>query len=487
MKKPIDPNLERFEDSVFSLTGGDDTPGVSYRAPQFEMKETSAAATPGEYHASENHRQRAEATGAPVEPAPGGEEHSHHHHHHHHSDSHSHSRHGKHRRHRHHHHHHHHHHRHHRLPKGARVVIGILVALLIIVALVVGAFLILNYDGEKKMTDTTAATDYQETIEYKGHIYVYNENVVTMAFLGVDKRELGKAENHTSTNGMADTDIVVAIDKVSGKTSMIAVPRDTMVDVDVFDKDGNFKKTKEMELCIAYAYGDGFGTSCKNVTKSISRILYNVPIDKYFALDLNGIQPINDSIGGVKVQSLYDLPDYGVKKGDTVHLTGDLTEAYVRTRDMDNLNASLNRTQRQVQYLNAFADKVRGSVTSDFSVITNLYNTASDYCTTDLTVSNVTYLGSLLLQKGVTDFQSYTLEGKMKAVENKEFKDYVYAGFYPDKDSLMQTVLDVFYTRIRLSRKSGGSVEQGPFLALINLEKLLNSRRLSVKIQMKSF
>lgn len=79
------------------------------------------------------------------------------------------------------------------------MVIGILVALLIIVALVVGAFLILNYDGEKKMTNTTATTDYQETIEYKGHTYVYNENVVTMAFLGVDKRELGKAENHTST------------------------------------------------------------------------------------------------------------------------------------------------------------------------------------------------------------------------------------------------------------------------------------------------
>ena len=102
-----------------------------------------------------------------------------------------------------------------------------------------------------------------------------------------------------------------------------------------------------------------------------------------------------------------------------------------------------------MQYLNAFADKVRGSVTSDFSVITNLYNTASDYCTTDLTVSNVTYLGSLLLQKGITGFQSYTLEGEMKAVDNKEFKDYVYAGFSPDKDSLMQTVLDVFYTRIR--------------------------------------
>ncbi len=449
MKKPIDPNLDRFEDSVFSLTGGDDRQPVSGE-PQFEMKETLTDVTPGEYHASENHRRQAEAAGAPIEPAPGVEETHHHHHssgsHHHHSSG-GHHSHSSHRHH--HHHHHHHHHKHHRLPKGARVVIGILVFLLILVALVVGAFLILNYNGEKNMTDTTAATDYQETIEYNGHTYVYNENVVTMAFLGVDKRELGKAESHTSTNGMADTDIVVAIDKVSGKVSMIAVPRDTMVDVDVFDADGNFEKTKEMELCIAYAYGDGFGTSCKNVTKSISRILYNVPIDKYFALDLNGIQPINDSIGGVKVEALYDLPDYGVKKGDTVHLTGDLTEAYVRTRDMDNLNASLNRTQRQVQYLNAFADKVRGSVTSDFSVITNLYNTASDYCTTDLTVSNVTYLGSLLLQKGTTDIQSYTLDGEMKAVENKEFKDYVFAGFYPDKDSLMQTVLDVFYTRIQ--------------------------------------
>lgn len=53
-----------------------------------------------------------------------------------------------------------------------------------------------------------------------------------------------------------------------------------------------------MELCIAYAYGDGFGTSCKNVTKSISRILYNVPIDKYFALDLNGSSPLTTLLAG---------------------------------------------------------------------------------------------------------------------------------------------------------------------------------------------
>ena len=64
-------------------------------------------------------------------------------------------------------------------------MIGILVALLIIVALVVGAFLILNYDAEKKMTNTTATTDYQETIEYKGHTYVS----VSYTHLDVYKRQ----------------------------------------------------------------------------------------------------------------------------------------------------------------------------------------------------------------------------------------------------------------------------------------------------------
>lgn len=455
MKKPIDPNLETFEDSVFKLT--EETPegtqqpapaDASFSDPNFVVSEADASGVnPSEYYASENHRQKAASGEIHV---PGSSEH-HHSSSHRHSSDHQHtssahhsssSSHHSSRRHR------HHHRRKHRLPLGARIVIGILIFILVVAVAIAGAFFLLNYKGEKDMTASTVNTDYEETIEYNGHTYVYNENIVSMAFIGVDKRSLGEADSHTQTVGMADTDVVIAIDKVSGKTSMIAVPRDTMVDVDVYE-DGEFVKTSEMELCIAYAYGDGFGQSCKNVTKSISRVLYNVPIDKYFAMDLNGIQPINDAVGGVKLTSLYDLEQYGIKKGDEIHLTGDLTEAYVRTRDMDDLNASINRTQRQMQYLNAFADKVKGSVTQDFSILTNLYNTASDYCTTDITLSNATYLASLLLSKGVTGFDSYTLEGTMKAIDNPEFADYVYAGFYPDEDHLMQTVLDVFYTKVK--------------------------------------
>ena len=199
---------------------------------------------------------------------------------------------------------------------------------------------------------------------------------------------------------------------------------------------------------LSFAYGNGKDTSAQNVITSLSRILYNVPINKYFALDLNGIAPINDAIGGVTVTSLYDFKNVDISKGDEVHLTGDLTEIYVRTRDMDNIEASLNRTARQVQYIKAFASQLAPAVMNDFSIVSKLYNTAMDYSTTNITLSDATYLASLLVSKGINDFETATIEGEMKKSENVENADIVFAEFYPDEDKLMELVLDTFYTQI---------------------------------------
>jgi LCP family protein required for cell wall assembly len=272
--------------------------------------------------------------------------------------------------------------------------------------------------------------------------------MVTMAFLGVDKRELGLEDGVVGTAGQSDACIVVAIDSSTGKVTAIAVPRDTMVEIDLYSESGVFLRTETMQLCLSYAYGDGKETSAENVTTSISRILKNVPISKYFALDLDGIAPLNDAIGGVTVQSLYDFEEEGIKVGDTILLEGDLTETYVRHRSMDTIDASLNRTARQVQYIKAYAGQLVPAVMDDFSVISKLYDTASEYCSTDITLSNATYLASLLISKNVTDFDTITLEGEMKASDNIDYADYVYAEFYPDEDALMQTVLDVFYKQV---------------------------------------
>lgn len=337
------------------------------------------------------------------------------------------------------------------MPVIAKVLISIVAVILALAIVVTGTLFALEQKGKKSLTNQTNVTtqeNYEETITYNGHEYVYNNDIVAVAFIGVDKRELGLDDGVVGTAGQADANIVVTINTKTGEAKAIAIPRDTMVEVDLYSDKGVYLKNETMQLCLSYAYGNGTDTSAENVTTSISRILYNVPISKYFALDLNGIAPINDAIGGVTVTSLYDFKNADIKKGDTVHLTGDLTETYVRTRDMDNIEASLNRTARQVQYIKAFAAQLAPAVLNDFSIVSKLYNTASDYSTTNITLSDATYLASLLVSKGIDDFETATVEGEMKKSDNVENADVVFAEFYPDEDKLMQLVLDTFYTQI---------------------------------------
>lgn len=361
--------------------------------------------------------------------------------HHHHSSGSHHSEHHK-----------HHSHSHHKkkkqkLPTAAKIAIAFLVLLLVVVIGIVGTFLFIEQKGKNSFTNVTTQTNYEEVIEHEGHKYVYNKDVVAIAFIGVDKRELGTGDA-IGTAGQADADIVLTIDTKTGRAKAISIPRDTMVDVDLYSENNIFLRNENMQLCLSFAYGDGKASSANNVTTSISRILYNVPINKYFVLDLDGIAPINDAIGGVTVESLYNFENLGIKVGDRVHLTGDLTESYVRQRDMQTIDASLNRTARQTQYIKAFANQLVPAVLNDFSIVSRLYNTAADYSTTNLDLSNVTYLASLLVSKGVRDFETETLQGEMKESQRTDYADYVYAEFYPDEELTLETVLDTFYTQV---------------------------------------
>lgn len=419
------------------------------------------------------------------EDKPQQSEHHHHHHsgeHHHHSSSHHSGEHhhhsGSHHSGEHHHHssehrhhssssHHHSHHSHSsssksmkkeeekkkkkKLPIILRILFAFIAIILIIAIITGGTFFFLTRSGKQDITPSASAdAQYEETIEYNGVTYAYNSDVVTFAFMGIDQRDLLTTEE-TSVVGRADADIVVALDTSDGTVSVIAIPRDTMVDVDIYNENGVFLNSQNMQLCLAYSVGDGSEQSCRNVTTSMSRILYGVPIEKYFALDLDGIAPLNDAIGGVTVTSLYDFKDFGVAigVGETVTLKGDLAETYVRSRGHNNLDASLNRTNRQVQYIKAYTQQLLPAVLNDFSVVTQLYNTASEYSQTNITLNNATYIASVLLSNGITDFKTYTLQGEMTASTIQDYPDSVYAEFRPYEDKLMETVLEVFYEEVK--------------------------------------
>ena len=449
MKKPIDPNL--FNDDEILIGLGEDeksdfTINEEERAkpvdPNFivteniiatvnsEAKSASSGSAAGETHHRSSDSAHHHSSSSSSHHSSGSSHHhsssgSHHssgssHHHsssgsHHSSSSHSSKK---------------------KLPLPARIAIAIIIIILLLAVIAAGTFLVLRHMGRNDVMPTVQEAEYQEIIEYNGHKYKYNEDMFALGFIGVDKRQFEDAED-TDFVGAADADVVVAIDSKTGKASAIAIPRDSMVDINITTSSGVFVKTDQAQLCLAYAYGDGREGSCQNTLEAMSRILLNVPIEKYFALDMDGIAPLNDAIGGVTVTSLYVFPDYGFYTGATVTLRGEMSEMYVRLREMDRADASFRRVDRQIQYIKAYAQQALPAVVKDFSTVSSLYNTAMDYSQTNITLSNTTYLASLLLSKGVTDFDSYKLDGEVTTSPDPLIPGVVHAELYLDNDNVM--------------------------------------------------
>lgn len=334
-----------------------------------------------------------------------------------------------------------------KMPVWAKVVISLVLIFALLVGGTGSAYFILLNQGKDDLTSVAEVSEnYKETISYNGHNYQYNTNLINIAFMGIDERyyEVRDALNL----GCADADMLAVIDTQTGEMKVISLPRDTMVDIDIYSDNGVFLTTKNVQLTLSYSYGDGGEQSCKNVTKAMSRILYGVPIDKYFALNLEGIKPINDAVGGVTLTALYDIPNAGITKGKEVTLKGDMAEAYVRSRDMDRATAAYERGERQMQYVKAFANQVLGAVKSDFNVVSDLYNTATKYSQTNITLNNATYLAQLMLSKNITSFESYSLTGETTLHPLPSNPAIINAQFVPDEDALMELVLEVFYTQV---------------------------------------
>ncbi len=330
-------------------------------------------------------------------------------------------------------------------------VIKVLIAIvLILLTLVVGAtaaMVIMHQSGKKKMTTAnesvtmqsqTHAAVYDEgkTLEYKGQRYVLNENLVTIACVGIDRREFGLVDGAVGTAGQADTVMLLAFDTQSGKTTVVSVPRDTMVDVNLYTADGAFAGVEKNQLCLAFAYGDGKETSCENVVNSLERLFFGMPVTAYVAFELDGIPNLNDAVGGIALTALETVHKFTA--GKTVTLYGEDALAYVRQRNSDRLDADALRRNRQIQYIKAFAEKAISAVKNDFSVLSSLYEKALAYSCTDITFSDVSFLASTFLANNASFGNFVSIPGEYVANGN-------YAEFYADEEALFELIVNIYY------------------------------------------
>lgn len=339
-------------------------------------------------------------------------------------------------------------------PSAVRIlliVFGSLFALILVLFIV---FLAIRAHGKQLLlgekVEVSAPSELVESAEddgtkvvYNGETYTYNENIVSILFLGVDKKNIA-AEAGYGKNGQADSLFVAAFDTATGSIKIIPLSREAMTDVNIYTSDGSYGGIENTQLCLAYAYGATGAESCENVRRSAERLLYGVKISSYVAIDLNGVRALTDAIGGVNVTALESLKDGSGKlmftEGQNINLTGALAELYIRQRDND-VEANNRRMQRQKQFMSAFASKAGNQILANFTRLGEYYGIAKPYLVSDLTFSEITYLASCSLTTDIGKSIAYM------SIAGNTVMGEAHTEFYPDKVSLYETVLNTFYSK----------------------------------------
>ncbi len=301
----------------------------------------------------------------------------------------------------------------------------------------------LNIVLPPNIEDDVTTQDDGRTLEYNGEKYLYNENVTNILVMGIDKDNLELDNDVVGTAGQSDANYLISIDTVTGENNIIPISRDTLAEINVYSTSGSYIGIREDQLCIAYSYGDGKQKSCENTLSSVTRLFYGLPINSYFAFELDAISVLNDLVGGVTLTMIDDFTTGGTTyyKGQTVTLTGDEAYAYLKTRDISQLDSNIDRMGRQMNYLQSFTNQAIEKTNQDITFPLTLYNEADDYMHTNFSASKVTFLASTIISSGNTQLNFNTIEGELSS------DDEGYAIFIPDEEALFELMLDLFYTK----------------------------------------
>ncbi len=336
--------------------------------------------------------------------------------------------------------------------KAKKIALIILLSILLAILTLVATFLIMRAVGKHQfhksdsgitMNSTPEDVDIEideNEVEYNGKSYTLDPDVVSILFMGIDKKDIN-ADLGYGKNGQADSIFVAAINTRSKSVKLIPLSRETMVDVNLYSTNGEYAGIEHEQLCLAYAYGDTPENCSKNVLESVKRALYGINISSYVTVDLDGLEAITNAVGGVTLPCLEEFKVDGriYRVGETLNLDGYLARQYIQQRSKIDADGNNRRMLRQKQFLSAFANKAGNQIVNNFTRLGNYYNMMKPYVSTNLSLSQVTYLASSCLTLNIGDaFKYKTIEGETTVKDE-------HAQFVPDETSVLDTIVDVFY------------------------------------------
>lgn len=331
----------------------------------------------------------------------------------------------------------------HRRSKTPMIIIVIVIILAALLA--VGYFLWNQTPGTVKTASgqnkAVSASADQSTVEYRGNTYKYNDHLSNYLFMGIDSsKEVNDVESQQDA-GQADSIFVVSLDRATEQVQVISIPRDTITEIEVFNPSGTSLGMTDNHINLQYAYGDGREKSCELMKTAVSKLLYDIPIQGYYAMNMSGISEVGKLVGDVEIvvpdSSLEEYDPY-FKEGTTVVINGDNVDEFLRYRDTGKSQSALVRQERQKTYLKALIPKLQEKMQTNSSFVGNLLDDIKSYTVTNL--GNDVFV-KLLNAAGNSMMETQTIPGE--GVEGKYYDEY-----HVNDEKLYELILSMFYNII---------------------------------------
>lgn len=294
----------------------------------------------------------------------------------------------------------------------------------------------------------------EDWVVYGDGIYEYNEDMFNFVIMGIDHE--GSLESKTDLSdwgaGQADAIFLVALDRKDKQVKIIAIPRNSMVQVDIYNEERQCIDTIYNQICLQYGYAGGGELGLDSMKSCVSELFYGLPIHGACAVSFDAAEIITDMLGGVEVTIPDDMtgmrPDY--VQGSRLRLTRENVLSYLRYREYGTLGSPTVRLMRQKEFLRDVVRTGTVRIRQNPGLIRDIYQAIRPYMNTDISLDEAIYLATVSLDYQIGDESFYQLSGEDKQVDfiRKEGTADFYDDLYLDEEALKETVMEVFYKSV---------------------------------------
>ncbi len=326
-------------------------------------------------------------------------------------------------------------------------------ALLLVIAVIVGGVTWYERRQDRKLEEALREqasfirdviwTD-DNTIVLDGDTFGIDHRIESFLFVGTDASG-GRRDSSGATHGpMADFLLLMVIDHTADSIGFLQIDRNTVTEVMELDRNGAMINSRDLQICTAHWYGFSPEMSIRNTMDSVCVLLGELPdIDGYFVIGMEDIGRLNHAVNGVEVAIEDDLTgaDSALRPGETVLLSDEQAEAFLRARVGLENEENAERMRRQRAFISGFVGKIKQGTLEDPAYGIQVWNALREVAFKNMSANDFSRSAQMLLKgddKGTRTLAGETVIGDIigDGLGHEEF--------YPDESSVREVMLDLF-------------------------------------------